>query len=101
MEDILWPMTILQRLRTTATSVKRELAVYRLVLKDPRTPRVAKWLLGLAMAYAVSPIDLIPDFIPIAGYVDDLIILPTLALLALKMVPQEVMQDCRNKAGSD
>jgi uncharacterized membrane protein YkvA (DUF1232 family) len=94
---IIWPMTILERLRTTATTVRREVAVHRRVLQDPRTPRAAKWLLGLAIAYAVSPIDLIPDFIPIAGHVDDLIVLPALMLLALKLVPQEVVRDCRNQ----
>jgi uncharacterized membrane protein YkvA (DUF1232 family) len=60
-----------------------EVKVYRLVLKDPRTPKVGKWFLGIALAYAISPIDLIPDFISVFGYLDDAIILPLLFFIAL------------------
>ncbi len=91
-------MAIVERLRSAGKTIKAELVVYRLVLADPRTPKLAKWLLGLAVAYAVSPIDLIPDFIPVIGYLDDLVILPALVLVALKMIPQEVIEDCRTKA---
>ncbi|MDE3244131.1 MAG: DUF1232 domain-containing protein [Nitrospirota bacterium] len=90
-------MAIVERLRSAGRTIKTELAVYRRVLADPRTPRLAKWLLGLAVAYAVSPIDLIPDFIPVLGHLDDLIILPALVIVALKMIPQEVIEDCRAK----
>jgi uncharacterized membrane protein YkvA (DUF1232 family) len=72
--------------------------VYQLVLKDARVPRPAKWLIGLAVAYAVSPIDVIPDFIPVIGHLDDLLIVPSLIFFAMKMVPVEVLQDCRQKA---
>lgn len=75
--------------------LKREINVYRLVLKDPRTPRIAKWLLAAAIVYVLSPIDLIPDFIPVLGHLDDLIIVPTLVILALKMIPKDVITDCR------
>jgi len=71
-----------------------------LVLKDRRTPRLAKFLLGLAIGYALSPVDLIPDFLPVLGYLDDIVLVPALVLLALKMVPREVIEDCRARASS-
>jgi len=70
------------------------------VLKDRRTPRLAKFLLGLAVGYALSPIDLIPDFLPGLGYLDDIVLVPALVILALKMVPREVIEDCRARANS-
>ncbi len=74
--------------------------MYQLVLKDRRTPRLAKVLLGLAVGYALSPVDLIPDFVPVLGYLDDIVLVPALVLLALKMVPRQVIEDCRLKANS-
>jgi uncharacterized membrane protein YkvA (DUF1232 family) len=74
--------------------------VYQFVLKDRRTPRLAKFLLGLAVGYALSPIDLIPDFLPGLGYLDDIVLVPALVILALKMVPREVIEDCRARANS-
>lgn len=82
-------------MRSIIECFKRELAVYRRVLADPRTPRLPKVLLGAAVAYAVSPIDLIPDFIPVIGHLDDLIILPALVLLAIHFIPAPVMRDAR------
>jgi uncharacterized membrane protein YkvA (DUF1232 family) len=81
--------------KSLAKTLKHEIKVYQLVLKDPRTPRLAKILLGAAIGYALSPIDLIPDFIPVIGHLDDLIIIPLLVYLALKYIPKEVIDDCK------
>lgn len=85
-------------MRKIVERMKREVAVYRLVLEDARTPRISKWLLGLTIAYALSPVDLIPDFIPLVGYLDDVILVPVLFWLALRLIPNEVIVECRNKA---
>nr|CAA9239165.1 hypothetical protein AVDCRST_MAG63-1347 [uncultured Armatimonadetes bacterium] len=89
----------MHRLRSVGKDLKRELKVYRLVLRDERTPRSARFLLGLAVGYTLLPFDLIPDFLPIIGHLDDVIIVPALVSIALKRIPQEVVQDCRSRAG--
>jgi len=66
--------------------------------RDPRVPWYAKGLIIVVVAYAFSPIDLIPDFIPILGYLDDLIIVPLGVYLALRMIPSQVIEECRTKA---
>lgn len=78
-----------------ARAFQREFEVYRLVLKHERTPRLAKILLGLAVAYTLMPFDIIPDFIPVVGHIDDLIIVPALVILALKLIPKDVIEECR------
>lgn len=70
--------------------IKRYLSLAKLIYKDKRTPKISRIFLWLALAYALSPVDLIPDFIPIIGYIDDIIILPILLFLALTFVPKEV-----------
>jgi uncharacterized membrane protein YkvA (DUF1232 family) len=87
------------RLKTTARAVAHELKVYRLVLRDKRTPKLAKVLLGLALGYAALPFDLIPDFLPVIGHLDDLIIVPAVVITAMKLVPREVVDDCRSRSG--
>jgi uncharacterized membrane protein YkvA (DUF1232 family) len=89
---------MLDRIKTVGKTLKHELRVYQVVLKDPRTPKPAKWLLGLAVGYTLLPFDLIPDFIPVIGYLDDVIIVPVLVILALRLIPAEVLVDCRSKA---
>ena len=84
--------------RTAVKRVRREARVWSLVLKDPRTPRVSKVLLGAALAYLVSPVDLVPDFIPVLGQLDDLVIVRGLVRLAMRFIPREVVADCREKA---
>ncbi len=84
-------------LRDTAARLKTELAVYRLVIKHPHTPLLAKMLLWLAVAYALLPFDLIPDFIPVIGHLDDLVIVPGLVVLALWLIPKDVVAECRSE----
>ena len=88
----------MKKLKEIGKLFKREFKVYRLVLRDPRTPRMAKILLGAAVGYALLPFDLIPDFIPFIGHLDDLVIVPALVWLALKLIPGEVIEDCRRRA---
>jgi uncharacterized membrane protein YkvA (DUF1232 family) len=83
------------RLRRAAAAFRREIEVYQRVRRHPRTPRMAKILIGAAIAYALSPIDLIPDFIPVLGHLDDVIIVPLLIVAAVKLVPKEVLEECR------
>jgi len=83
------------KLRDIAKAFKREVKVWQLVLKDPRTPRAAKWLLGLAVGYALLPFDFIPDAIPVLGQLDDLLIIPLLVGLARTLIPNAIVEDCR------
>jgi len=85
-------------LKSKARSIKQNVFVLYLSYKDPRVPWYAKLLAICVVAYAFSPIDLIPDFIPVLGYLDDLIIVPLGITLALKMIPQPVLADCRAEA---
>ncbi len=66
--------------------------------RDPRTPWYAKAVAACTVAYALSPVDLIPDFIPVMGYLDDLIIVPAGIALASRLIPHDVWQDCCNQA---
>ena len=86
------------RLKRRASRLKRQVWAVFLAWKDPATPLPAKAVIAVTIAYAVSPIDLIPDFIPFLGQLDDLIIVPALIVLALKMIPPEVASRCRREA---
>ena len=92
-------MPLMRKMRNLAARLRVEIRVYQLVLRDRRTPRTAKVLLALAVGYTFLPFDIIPDFIPVIGHVDDVIIVPALVLLALRMIPSEVLDDCRARAG--
>lgn len=81
-----------------AKKLKSDIPAIFLALKDNDTPIIAKILAAVTVAYALSPIDLIPDFIPVLGYLDDLIILPSLAALTIKLIPKEKFEECRIKA---
>ena len=87
----------LRPLRLLIAFISRELRVYRLITRDSRTPRGSKVLLWMAVTYAVWPFGLVPDLIPIVGYVDDIIIVPILVVMAMRNVPREVILDCRTK----
>jgi len=86
---------VIKQLKIYAKQLKQELAVYRLLLKHPRTPRLAKLLLALAIGYLLLPFDLIPDFIPVIGQLDELIIIPLLVYLAVLLIPKNLLLSCR------
>ncbi|MBD2039898.1 YkvA family protein [Microcoleus sp. FACHB-672] len=87
-------------LKQLARKLKKETWAIYLVSKDSRTPWYARFLAAGVFAYAFSPIDLIPDRIPVIGFLDDLIILPAGIWLVLKMIPPEVLAECREKAAT-
>jgi uncharacterized membrane protein YkvA (DUF1232 family) len=84
-----------EKAQDLARSFKRELQVYRRVLADSRTPISAKVFLGLAVGYLCMPFDLIPDFIPVIGHLDDVIIVPGLVYVGLRLVPPELVAEHR------
>jgi uncharacterized membrane protein YkvA (DUF1232 family) len=86
-----------ERFKRARQDFTREIQVYQLVVQDPRVPKRAKWLLAIALGYLLSPIDLIPDFIPVLGYLDDVLIVPALVWLAHRAIPKDVLRDCRAK----
>ena len=83
-----------------AKQLKHEIHAFYLAMKDPRTPWYARVLTAVIVGYAFSPIDLIPDPIPILGYLDDLVLLPLGILLLIKIMPSEVLVECRAKAAA-
>jgi uncharacterized membrane protein YkvA (DUF1232 family) len=89
---------MLARLKSRARSLKTETYALYLAARDPRTPWFARALVLLVVAYALSPIDLIPDFIPVLGYLDDLVIVPAGIALALTLIPPDAMAQAREKA---
>lgn len=89
---------MLGRLRAWAKRLKREVLALWLAARDPRTPLAAKLVAGAVAAYALSPLDLIPDAIPILGLLDDLVLLPLGVALALALVPRELMAEFRLRA---
>jgi uncharacterized membrane protein YkvA (DUF1232 family) len=88
----------IEYLKARARALKREIHALYLAARDPRTPSLAKLVIAIVVAYAVSPIDLIPDFIPILGYLDDVVLLPLGIYLALKLIPAAVLSDARRAA---
>lgn len=95
---MLAPMTSSDKLRCWAKRIKRDAVTLWFAGKHPLTPWYAKALGFLVVAYALSPIDLIPDFIPVLGYVDDVLLLPALIWLAVRLLPPQVLDDCRARA---
>lgn len=91
-------MTIGEKLKSWAKRVKRDAVTLWFAGKHPATPWYAKALGVFVVAYALSPIDLIPDFVPVLGYLDDVLLLPGLIWLAIRLLPPEVLADCRKQA---
>jgi uncharacterized membrane protein YkvA (DUF1232 family) len=86
------------RLKEWARGVKLDILALYLAVRDPRVPWYAKALAALVAAYAFSPIDIIPDFIPVLGYLDDLILLPLGIVIVIRLIPDDVMADLRKQA---
>lgn len=80
-------------LKTRANQLKTDIPALFIALKDKETPLLAKIFAGLTVAYALSPIDLVPDFIPVLGYLDDIILLPLLVALTIRFIPTEILEN--------
>lgn len=91
-------MALVEYLKRKATEYTCQIHALYIACRDPRTPRLAKAMTMLVVAYALSPIDLIPDFIPVLGYLDDLVLLPIGIILVIRLIPPEVLNDSREKA---
>jgi len=91
-------MALLAELKQRVRHLKAETFALYLAARDPRTPWYAKLLVAGIIAYAFSPIDLIPDFVPVLGYLDDLILIPLGIALAIKLIPHSVLAECRTRA---
>jgi uncharacterized membrane protein YkvA (DUF1232 family) len=85
-------------LRARANKLKKDIPALFLALKDKNTPCIAKVFAGITVAYALSPIDLVPDFVPVLGYLDDIILLPMLIALTVHFIPDEVLEKNRKQA---
>jgi uncharacterized membrane protein YkvA (DUF1232 family) len=90
--------TVIAKARNWAKRIKRDVVALWIAAGDPRTPRRAKAVAAFVAAYALSPIDLIPDFIPVLGYLDDLLIVPLGIVLAVKLIPEALMAEFRARA---
>ena len=91
-------MSAFERWKDRVRQLKTETYAIYLAYRDPRVPWYARLLIALVVAHTFSPVDLIPDFIPVLGYLDDLVIAPLGIALAIRMIPPEVMVECRGKA---
>ena len=86
------------KLKDIAAKFKSELVFYQRLMRHPQTPLLAKFCLWLAIGYLLMPFDLIPDFLPVIGQLDDLVIIPLLVYVAIKLIPASVMTACRQEA---
>jgi uncharacterized membrane protein YkvA (DUF1232 family) len=94
-------VNLFSKLKQKAKELKSEAQVLLIAYRDPRTPLSAKILIGLTVGYLLSPIDLIPDFIPVLGVLDDLIIVPLLITISIKLIPEKILEEAQQKAKSD
>ena len=90
-------MSWAQKLKQKVRELKKQTQILMIAYKDKRTPLLAKIVIGISVAYLLSPIDLIPDFIPVLGLLDDLLIVPALILLSIKLIPKPVLNDAKNE----
>ncbi len=94
-------MNILIRIKEKTKKLKTDIFALYFAYKDPRVPWYAKILILLLLGYLVSPIDLIPDFIPVIGYLDDLLIFSLTIYILIRLIPKEVFQECKDKASNE
>jgi uncharacterized membrane protein YkvA (DUF1232 family) len=94
-------MSALDAWKRRVRHLKSETYALYLAYRDPRVPWYAKAFAALVVAYAFSPIDLIPDFVPLLGYLDDLLLVPLGIALSIKMIPADVLDECRERARAD
>ncbi len=94
-------MPLLAKLKQRTRQLKSEVQVLMIAYTDRRTPLIAKLLVTITVGYLLSPIDLIPDFIPVLGLLDDLIIVPILISISLKLIPAVIITDAREKVKND
>lgn len=90
-----------ETMRRRARALKAETLALYFVARDPRVPWYARLFVAAVVAYALSPVDLIPDFMPVLGYLDDLILVPLGLALALRMVPPSMLDECRARAHAE
>jgi len=91
----------LESVKKVATDFAREMQVYRLILQDPRTPRMSKALLGCAALYAVAPFDLVPDVLPVVGQIDDAFVISSFVVLGLSLLPEGMVNEYRQQVKHD
>ncbi|RFU60455.1 YkvA family protein [Peribacillus glennii] len=89
---------MISKIKAWARNLKKQLYILYFAYKDGRVPWYTKLFTACVVAYAFSPVDLIPDFIPVLGYVDDIIIVPLGIMIALRLIPENVIRDCSEKA---
>jgi uncharacterized membrane protein YkvA (DUF1232 family) len=90
-------LRLLEYVKLTGRTLRQDVVALYFAAKDPRTPWYAKAIVICIIAYALTPIDLIPDFIPVLGYIDDLLFLPLGIYIAIKIIPEPVLVDCRKR----
>jgi uncharacterized membrane protein YkvA (DUF1232 family) len=92
---------IIKKLKEWSDKLKQSINILYCAYMNKRTPWYAKIMIGIVIAYALSPIDLIPDFIPILGYLDDLLLIPLGIILSYKLVPKDILAECKESASSE
>ncbi len=94
-------MKLMENLKVRSRILKKEITAIYYAYQNPKTKPLPKIIILFALGYSLSPIDLIPDFIPILGYLDDLILVPALIALSIKLIPKEIMDEAREKAAKE